>query len=114
MSGEPDVRDYLAIVTSETFGLKELVPLLERDVVRTLGARHKAIVRDAAANVAMLGVAARCEKFVEDVQRYFHDSFAETNWPACPRHPAHALTYRDGAWWCDRDTVPIAAVGELQ
>lgn len=100
-------------MSEEIFGLKELIPLLERDVVRTLGARHKAIVRDAAANVAILGMVARCEKLVEDVQRYFQDSFVETSWPACPRHPAHALTYRDGAWWCDRDTVPIAAVGEL-
>lgn len=93
--------------------MNELVPLLERDVVRTLGARYKAIVRDAAANIAMLGFAARREKLVEDVQRYLNDALVETNWPPCPRHPAHALSYRDGAWWCDRDTVPIAAVGEL-
>src|SRR5690348_1445406 len=44
-------------VSSETFGLRELVPLLERDVVRTLGARYKSVVRDAAANVQMFGLA---------------------------------------------------------
>ena len=81
--------------------------------MRTLGPRYKAIVRDAAANVQMLGVAARCEKLVGDVQQYFHDLFVDTSWPPCPRHPAHPLSYRDGAWWCDRDAVPVAAVGEL-
>jgi len=100
-------------VASESFGLRELVPLLEQDVVRTLGARYAAIVHDAAANVETLGIAARCEKLVEDVQQYFHDNFLDTSWPACPRHPAHPLGYRDGAWWCERDGVPIAAVGDL-
>jgi hypothetical protein len=108
--GPPPFRQA---VSSETFGLPELIPLLERDVVRTLGARYKAIVRDAAANVQMFGVAARCEKLVADVQQYFHDLFVDVSWPPCPRHPAHALSYRDGAWWCDRDAVPVAAVGEL-
>jgi hypothetical protein len=100
-------------MTLESFGLPELVPLLEEDVVRTLGPRYTAIVRDAAANVEALGIAARCEKLVEDVQQYFQDMFVDTTWPPCPRHPAHPLTYRDGAWWCDRDTVPIAAIGDL-
>lgn len=96
----------------ESFGLTELLPLLEEDVVRTLGPRYKAIVHDAAANVQAFGLAARCEKLVEDVQQYFQDAF-DSNWPACPRHPAHALSYRDGAWWCDREGIPIAAVGDL-
>jgi hypothetical protein len=33
--------------------------------------------------------------------------------PACPRHLAHPVWYQDGAWWCERDTVPFAALGEL-
>ena len=98
---------------SEPFGLKELIPLLEQDVVRTLGVRYRAIIHDAAANVEMMGGVARCEKLVEDLQQYFQDNLGDTSWPACPRHPSHALSYRDGAWWCDRDTVPIAAVGDL-
>jgi hypothetical protein len=92
--------------------LQDVVPLLSQDVERTLGVRYRAIVRDAAANVEMFGVAARIEKLVSDVQQYFHDSI-DTAWPACPRHPAHALSYRDGAWWCERDAVPIAAIGDL-
>ena len=50
---------------------------------------------------------------VAEIRRSLHDSLLDESWPACPRHPAHALTYRDGAWWCDRDAVPIAALGDL-
>jgi hypothetical protein len=90
-----------------------MIPLLEKDVVRTLGPRYRAIVHDAAANVEALGIAARAEKLVGDLQQYFHDNEIDTSWPACPRHPSHPLSYRDGAWWCERDAVPIAALGEL-
>ena len=98
---------------SESFGLKEAVPLLERDVVRTVGARYRSIVHDTAVNVATLGIATRVEKLVNDVQQYLNDALIDASWPACPRHPAHTLTYRDGAWWCDRDAVPVAALGDL-
>ena len=100
-------------MTSESFGLRDAVPLLERDVVRTAGERYRAIVRDTAANVQALGIATRVDKLVEDVQRYLNDAISDMIWPPCPRHPAHSLTYRDGAWWCDRDTVPVAALGDL-
>jgi hypothetical protein len=60
-----------------------------------------------------LGIATRVDKLVEDVQRYLNDSLSDVSWPPCPRHPAHALAYHDGAWWCDRDAVPIAALGDL-
>lgn len=96
-----------------SFGLAEAAPLLEQDVVRTAGARYRAIVHDTAANVATLGVATRVEKLVHDVQQYLNDTLMDMPWPPCPRHPAHALSYRDGAWWCDRDTVPIAGLGDL-
>lgn len=101
-------------MSSESFGLAQAVPLLERDVVRTVGARYRGIVHDSAANVATLGVATRVEKFINDVQQYLNDALIDTSWPPCPRHPAHALTYRDGAWWCDRDAVPVAALGDLE
>jgi len=100
-------------VSTDSFGLRELVPRLEQDLVRTLGARYAAIARDAAANVETLGIAARCEKLVADVQQYVQDALVDERWPPCPRHPAHALSYRDGAWWCERDGVPIAQVGDL-
>ena len=100
-------------MSAESFGLPQLIPLLERDVVRSLGPRYASIVHDAAANVASLGIAARCEKLVEDVQQYLQDTLVDETWPPCPHHPAHPLSYRDGAWWCDRDAVPIAQVGDL-
>ena len=109
----PGPRSILNSVSTDSFGLRELVPRLEQDVVRTVGARYAAIVRDAAANVETLGLAARGEKLVADVQQYVQDALVETCWPACPRHPAHSLSYRDGAWWCERDGVPIAQVGDL-
>ncbi|HKN65206.1 MAG TPA: hypothetical protein VJW73_02960 [Gemmatimonadaceae bacterium] len=98
---------------ADSFGLAEAIPLLEQDVVRTIGKRHRGVVHDTAANIQALGIATRVDKLVEDVQQHFHDLFVDTVWPACPRHPAHPLSYRDGAWWCDRDTVPIAALGDL-
>lgn len=101
-------------MSAESFGLADAIPLLEQDVVRTLGMRYRAIVRDTAANIAALGIATRVEKLVDDVQQHIHDTFVDTVWPPCPRHPAHPLTYRDGAWWCDRDTVPVASLGDLQ
>jgi hypothetical protein len=101
-------------VPSDSFGLAEAIPLLEQDVVRTIGTRYRAIVRDTVANVQALGIATRVEKLVSDVQQYLNDALVDTGWPVCPRHPSHALTYRDGAWWCDRDAVPVAALGDLQ
>ena len=95
------------------FTVRDATLLLERDVVSTLGERHRGIVRDTAANIEALGIPTRVEKLVEDVQRYLQDALTDSVWPPCPRHPAHALTYHDGAWWCNRDTVPLAALGDL-
>jgi hypothetical protein len=100
-------------VMTDSFGLEDAIPLLEQDVVRTIGPRYRGIVSDTAANIKALGIATRIEKLVVDVQQHFQDLLVDAVWPPCPRHPAHALSYRDGAWWCDRDTVPIAALGDL-
>lgn len=50
---------------------------------------------------------------VDDVQQYFHDTFVDTTWPSCPRHPNHPLWFRNGWWWCERDSEAIARLGEL-
>ena len=100
-------------MSSESLGLNEAASLLEHDVERTIGARYRSVVHDTAANVATLGIATRVEKLVNDVQQYLNDALVDVTWPPCPRHPAHALSYRDGAWWCDRDAVPVAALGDL-
>lgn len=49
---------------------------------------------------------------VEDVQQYVHDTYIDTTWPACPRHPNHPLWSRNG-WWCCGDER-IAELGNLK
>ena len=51
------------------------------------------------------------QKLVDDVQQYFHDTFVDTTWPACPQHPNHPLWFHDDAWWCG--TERIATFGTL-
>lgn len=93
--------------------LEEVVPLLERDVSRTVGESYRDLVQVMAANVRALGRDDFGDKVVEDVQQYFHDTFVDTTWPACPRHTNHPLWYRNGAWWCETDGVALARLGEL-
>jgi hypothetical protein len=92
---------------------KELVARLERDVARTVGDAHRALVAETAAQVQQLDIDDRDAKIVDDVQQALHDTFVDTVWPACPRHPNNPLWYRDGAWWCERDAVVVAMLGEL-
>jgi hypothetical protein len=93
--------------------LAHVLPLLQRDVEATLGPGHAQLIADIAADVRELHVEGEGEKLVEDVQQYIHDTFMDTTWPACPRHARHPLWYRDGAWWCVEDGVPVARLGEL-
>ena len=92
---------------------EEVVPLLERDVFRTVGASYRDLVQDMAANVRELERDDFADKVVEDVQQYLHDTFVDTTWPTCPRHMTHPLWYKDGAWWCEQDGVAVAQLGEL-
>lgn len=39
--------------------------------------------------------------------------FVDTVWPKCPRH-RHPLWFRDGSWWCERDDLCVARLGELE
>jgi hypothetical protein len=50
---------------------------------------------------------------VEDFQQRMHDEFIDVSWPRCPRHPNHPMWLKDGAWWCTKENVPIAPLGEL-
>ena len=92
----------------------QVIQLLERDVMQTVGESYRSLVRDAAANVRDLDVADGAAKVVEDVQQYLHDTSVDTTWPPCPRHLRHPLCYRDGAWWCERDGAALAPLGELR
>jgi hypothetical protein len=55
---------------------------------------------------------------VEDLQQRLHDTFVDTSWPPCPRHPNHPLWLGEGqgggiAWCCQRDEAEIALLGML-
>ena len=92
---------------------ERLLPLLERDVSRTVGDSYRYLVHDFADVARELDRDDIGEKVVEDVQQYFHDTFVDTTWPTCPRHSRHPLWYRDGAWWCGQDGVAVTRLGEL-
>ena len=64
--------------------LSRLIPLLEKDVVATLGEEYRHVVRGAVEYLEYDG-AGYDEKVVENVQQ-FHDTFVYTTWPVCPRH----------------------------
>jgi hypothetical protein len=92
----------------------QVIALLERDVVCTVGERYRRRVAETAQNAARLEIADPDTKLVEDVQQEFHDTFVDTTWPACPRHGRHPLWYReDGWWWCEQDQVAICKLGEV-
>lgn len=55
--------------------------------------------------------AAFAQWLVDDVQQYFHDTYVDTTWPPCPRHPNHPLWFVNG-WWCCADDR-LARFGEL-
>jgi len=93
--------------------LKEVVPLLARDVESTVGGGHERVIQDVAADVQELDIGNKAEKVVNDVQQYLHDTLGDATWPACPRHAKHPLWYRRGAWWCVEDGVAVAKLGEL-
>ena len=93
--------------------LTDALSLLQRDVQATLGNAHRQLIEDIAADVQELDVDGKAEKMVNDVQQYFHDSFVDATWPACPRHAKHPLWYRDGSWWCVEDGVAVARLGAL-
>ena len=94
--------------------LEHVLPLLQRDVETTLGPGHGPMIAATASDVRELEIDGKGDKLVEDVQQYFHDTFVDTTWPACPRHARHPLWYRDGGWWCAEDGVLIARLGELR
>ena len=54
------------------------------------------------------------QHLIDDTQQDLMDTFLDTTWPACPRHPNHPLWFHDGAWHCERDRVPLARLGGLR
>jgi hypothetical protein len=93
---------------------QRVLRLLRRDLTVTVGDEHEAEVSRLAANAREFREPEEyAQKVVDEVQQYLHDTFVDTTWPTCPRHSHHPLWYRDGEWWCERDGVAVAALGEL-
>ena len=91
-----------------------LVPLLDADVVATLGELYRHIVRDATNHpVYCSDPSDYGERIVDNVQEQILESWIDTTWPACPRHGRHPLVYHEGGWWCERDRVVLCKLGEL-
>ena len=43
---------------------------------------------------------------VEDLRQRLHDTFVDTTWPACPRHPAASAVAWGRRPWRDRVVLP--------
>lgn len=110
---DPDelAPEFTPVVLSE---FAERLALLERDVASTIGEAYRYEVGSVADNARGFSTAEGfVEKVVEDVQQIFMDTFVDTTWPSCPRHPNHPLWFHDDAWYCDRDGVALAELGGL-
>ena len=91
-----------------------VVQLLVRDLRATTRAGHDYLALNNATRLRQFidDVTSYIQCVVEDTQQDMHDEFIDTAWPRCPRH-AHPLWFRDGAWWCERDGLRVAPLGEL-
>jgi hypothetical protein len=89
---------------------------LIRDILATLGAAHEyaggmfaAAVRDWHQDRDSY-----LQKVVDDVQQYFHDTFTDTTWPTCLRHPNHPMWLQESWWCCEKDNVRLVKLGEIE
>lgn len=95
------------------FDEAEVVELLGRDIIATLGSAHLDLVRSTARHNRQFAGDRDwyIERVVDDVQQCVHDCFIDTAWPACPAHPNHPMWFRAGCWVADGQRV--AKLGEL-
>jgi hypothetical protein len=112
---ERERRESSSRVSAED--LDRVVTLLRADVAATIGrsrVRDDMIAEEAAERRSYVDDPVwYVESVVSEVQQYFHDTFEDTTWPACPHHPNHPLWFSQGSWRCDRLKEPVAALGEL-
>ena len=104
-------REYLGSAGNSPFD--KTVRLLADDVRATLGEQYVPVVWSFAGQARQLDIHDPSSKCIDDVQQYFQDTFVDTTWPACPRHPNHPLNFEEGAWRCPRDEAAVARLGEL-
>lgn len=91
------------------------VRALLADVEATLGPGYESMVRDIARRLREFidDPDWYFERVVDDTQQDFHDGYIDTGWPKCPVHDGrHPLWLADRGWWCQKNAVLIAAVGD--
>lgn len=91
--------------------VEHAITRLARDVSRTAG-RDLADLVPAVADTTTLAPASVVARAVANAQRAVHADGAP-QWPRCPLHFDHALGYRDGWWFCERDHAFIAELGRV-
>ncbi len=104
-------QEYLSTAGDSQF--HKTMQLLAQDVSATLGEQHVPIVWSVAKNVQDGEGADQSRQGIDEVQQYFQDTFVDTTWPACPRHPNHPLHFEGGYWHCPSDGAVIAPLGKL-
>lgn len=86
---------------------------LKRDVERTSGMNWADVAPSPLTGTAASGEPSSVlTQTATEAQRAVHAA-GEPQWPRCPHHFDHPLTYRDGWWFCERDHAFIAEVGRL-
>ena len=100
--------------------IETLIARVTRDIASTIPKRYRDLVPETVPEVrseyesrSIDDLESLTEYFVGDVQQGFMDTYIDISWPACPRHPNHPMWFHDGAWYCDRDGVALAKLGEL-
>lgn len=103
--------EFTPVVLSE---IAQRLALLEQDIASTIGEAYRHEVGSVVENARNFASAEDfVEKVVEDMQQMFMDTFIDTTWPSCPRHPNHPLWFHDDAWYCDHDGVALTELGGL-
>lgn len=86
---------------------------LKRDVERTSGMAWPEVAPSPVTAGAASGEpSAVLTQTATEAQRAVHAA-GEPQWPRCPHHFDHPLTYRELWWFCERDSAFIAAVGRV-
>jgi len=101
--------------------IAKMLELLARDFASTRVAKHLDALPDSVEEVREwydgledTDIDSLTQHLVDDTQQDLMDSFLDTTWPACPRHPNHPLWFHDEAWYCERDREPLAPLGGLR
>ena len=101
--------------------IAKLLELLARDFAATRPAKHLDAllssveeIRDWYDWMSDVDIAWFTQHLVDDTQQYLMDTFLDTTWPTCPRHPNHPLWFRDEAWYCEKDGEALAKLGGLR